>query len=284
MITRLNNKYIKKNLPKRPIEANKGTFGKVLVIAGSKKYPGAAYLACSGAYRVGVGLVTLATTKDVYLITAKKLPEATYIVLPNISELKEKILQYDVLLVGPGIGTDLETKEMLIKVFEYIKFLKNYHLKIIIDADGLNILSEIKTWWKNFNGIITPHPGEMARLLGLSIEQIQKNREKVAIEFSEKWQQVVVLKGTNTVISGQEKNARSPFANPLLATAGTGDILSGMIAGFLAQDRTLFDAACLAVYIHGQAAEQLKEKYGNSGMIASDLLLQIPKSIKNLSD
>lgn len=158
--------------------------------------------------------------------------------------------------------------------------------KTIIDGDGLNILSKIDKWWMRLNGevIITPHPGEMSRLTGKSINEIQKNRIDLTKNFAKIWNKTVVLKGANTVIAPPIGGvAISPFANPALATAGTGDILSGIIAGFLAQGLSSFDAVCLGVYIHGLAGEMLKEKYGSAGGLASDLLPFLPQVLLNIS-
>lgn len=273
----LTRKYISSLLPKRPKDANKGTFGKVLVIAGSRSYPGAAYLACAAAYRVGAGLVTLATIPLVQNIVSKKLPEVTFLLT---SEIDKKMLDYDVILLGPGIGQEKET----IRVVEQLT--KAELLEMVIDADGLNILSRIDGWWEKLktNCVLTPHLGEMARLSGLSVDAIQSEKVEVAQRFAKKWRQVVVLKGASTVITSPSGEVRiSPFANPALATAGTGDVLAGIIAGFIAQGLDLFDAACCAVFIHGLVAEEISKKIGESGMLASDLLPVIPKVIKNLN-
>lgn len=269
--------YIASLLPKRPVNANKGTFGKVLVIAGSQNYPGAAYLACAASYRVGAGLVTLATEEVVKIIVSKKLPEVTFL---NYDEVLEKINKYDVLLIGPGLGQ----KEKAVKIVK--KLLEEKLPKVVIDGDGLNILSKIDRWWEKLNGeaILTPHPGEMSRLTELKIDEIQKNRENIAKNFAKKWGKVVVLKGANTVIASPAGEVvLSPFANPALATAGTGDILAGIIAGFLAQGLNPFDAACLGVYIDALAGEEVLKKIGKAGVVASDLLPFLPKVLTKFS-
>lgn len=274
--TKLTREWIKQKLPKRPKDANKGTFGKVLVIGGSANYPGAAYLCCAAAYRMGTGLVTLATTSEVKIIVSRKLPEVTFL---SYSESFKKLAEYDVLLLGSGLGQ----KEGTVKFIE--KLLKEKLPKTIVDGDGLNILFKLDEWWDKLNGevVLTPHPGEMSRLTGLTINQIQSDRKKVAQQFAKKWNKIIVLKGANTIIvSPTGELAVNPFANPLLATAGTGDVLTGVIAGFLAQGVKPFDAACLAVYIHGLAAESLKEKFGDRGILASDLLPTLPQVIKSL--
>lgn len=265
--------YISLLLPKRPIDANKGTFGKVLVIAGSENYPGAAYLSCAGCYRVGAGLVTLATIPSVKIIVSKKLPEVTFL---TFAEVFKKIKDYDVLLLGPGLGQTDNVEELIERLLE------GELPKSVIDGDGLNVLSKMNNWWDKLNTdvILTPHPKEMSRLTHKSVDEIQKNREHVAKTFAKKWNQVVVLKGANTVVASPAGEVKiSPFANPALATAGVGDVLAGVIAGFLAQGLKPFDAACLGVYIHGLAGESLREKFGDRGGLASDLLTFLPKAI-----
>ena len=271
-------------LPKRPKDANKGTFGKVLIVAGSKNFPGAAYLCCAAAYRVGVGLTTLATTKPVYQVIGRKIPEVTFISLDSndqfsTEELEKALPEYDCLLIGPGLGISQNS----IKLVKEILRLKNLP-KIVIDGDGLNILSQETEWWDkiSFNAVLTPHPKEFSRLTNLSVEKIQSSREELVKEYSKKWKQTIVLKGANTIIVSDDQIAIAPFANPLLSTAGTGDVLSGMIAGFVAQGLNRFDASCSGVFVHGQTAENLKNKFGDSGMMASDLLEELPQTIKTL--
>lgn len=272
----LNDVWVAKKLPERPKDANKGTFGKVLVIAGSENYPGAAYLACAACYRVGAGLVTLATDETTKIIVSRKLPEVTFL---SRGEVFDKLPEYDVLLLGPGLGLEEQT----------IKFIKQLLLKklpkTVIDGDGLNILSKLKKWWKTLqaDAILTPHLGEMSRLTELTVDQVQTDRIIVAKRFAKMWNEIVVLKGSNTVVvspAGEVKLA--PFANPALATAGTGDVLSGTVAGFLAQGLETFEAACVGAYIHGLAGERVKEKLGEAGALASDLLPALPQVLKQL--
>ncbi len=272
---KLTKDWVTPKLPNRPKNANKGTFGKVLVIAGSKNYPGSAYLACAACYGVGAGLVTLATTPFVKQIVAKKLPEATFL---SFDEIFKKLLDYNVLLLGPGLGQN----EQGVKFIK--KLLEQKLPKLVLDADGLNTLSKTKNWWDKLktDAVLTPHPGEMARLTHLSIDEIQSNRVDTAKRFAKVWNQVVVLKGANTVIASSNEIAVSPFVNPALATAGTGDVLAGIIAGFLAQGLSSFDAACCGVYIHGMSAELVSKNLGDAGMIASDLLPVLPRVIKQL--
>ncbi|MHB8105216.1 MAG: NAD(P)H-hydrate dehydratase, partial [Dehalococcoidales bacterium] len=171
-----------------------------------------------------------------------------------------------------------------------VEFLSSLLLKkglppLVIDADGLNILTRLPEWWRQIpdNAIITPHPGEMARLCGLTIDEVQADRTGVALKFAKKWQKTVVLKGAFTVIAAADGKCRiSPFANPGLASAGTGDVLAGTIAGLVAQGLKPFDAASLGVYLHGAAGDKIRDEIGDTGMIASDLLPALPLIIKQL--
>lgn len=284
-------KGVAKLLPQRPKDAHKGTFGKVLILGGSKNYPGAPHLAALASLRVGAGLVTIATTEDVKIFTTQKNLEFTYLTLPEnggfiakeaAEIVTDELSKYDVLLLGPGLGKSADTQKLVeqMMVDSSIKALK-----LVIDADGLNLLSQIKEWWSRLKAetILTPHPGEMSRLTGLSTAGIQKDRINTALANSKKWGQVIVLKGANTVIASPEGEVVvAPFANPLLATAGTGDVLAGAIGGFLAQGLSAFEAACVGVYVHGLAAQNLRKKFFDTGMVASDLLSSLPQVIKRL--
>lgn len=275
-------------LPARPNDAHKGKFGKVLVIAGSRNYPGAAYLSAMGAYRVGAGLVTLAVGESIYPIAASKTSEVTYLILDEddkvlgpaaLVKIKKQIGDYEILVIGPGLGQRPQTVAFLKQLLKICN-----GKKLVIDADGLNILSNINHWWEEFelNAILTPHPGEFSRLTNLPIQQIQNNRESLAREYSQKWNQTILLKGSKTVIASDREIKVLPFENPVLATAGTGDILAGVIAGFLAQGLRLFDSALTGGYIHGLAGDLARADFGDTGVLASDLLLYLPVAINNL--
>jgi ADP-dependent NAD(P)H-hydrate dehydratase / NAD(P)H-hydrate epimerase len=278
--------------PTRPLNANKGTFGKALVIAGSINYTGAAYLACAGAMRAGAGLVTLAAIGSVQFMIASRLAEATYLSLPETERgiiaaeaaemVRRECGKYNVLLAGCGLGQEPATIEFLSTLL-----LKQKLPPLVLDADALNILASIPDWWQQLpdNTLLTPHPGEMARLSGLSVEQVQADRLGVARRFAAAWRITVVLKGAYTIIAAPDGNCRvSPFANPGLASAGTGDVLAGIITGLAAQGLNLFDAASLGVSIHGAAGEKVKNEIGDTGMIASDLLPVLPSVIKQLKN
>jgi hydroxyethylthiazole kinase-like uncharacterized protein yjeF len=284
--------WAKSTLPERPLNANKGTFGKVLVTAGSINYVGSAYLASSGAMRAGAGLVTLATASSLQPILAAKLTEATYLPLPEIefgiisaeatAIIKEQSEQYKALLLGCGLGQHPSTAEFIISLLAE-KALP----ALVLDADALNILAKTPEWWQRLPGdaVLTPHPGEMSRLSGLSIAEIQSDRTGTAMKYAAAWNKTVVLKGAYVVIASPRGYCRvSPFANPGLATAGTGDVLAGIIAGLAAQGLSPYDAASLGVFIGCRAGEIVTGIMGNTGMIASDLLTALPVAIKQIRD
>lgn len=281
-------------LPQRPPGANKGSFGRVLVVAGSINYIGAAYLACNGALRVGAGLVTLATATSLLPLFVSKLTEVTYLPLPESRQgivasraarlIHQELSNYDVLLLGCGLGQS----PAAIRLVKAILFpLKPASPRLVLDADALNTLAKIPGWWQQLTGdaILTPHPGEMARLADMSVAEVQSDRLGIARRMAARWHKTVVLKGANTVIATPEGQARiSPIANPGLASAGTGDVLSGVIAGLLAQGLSLFDAAAAGVYLHSEAGDLVKDKLGDAGMMASDLLPVLPLVIKKLKE
>ncbi len=289
---------VKVNLPKRPLTANKGTFGKAMIFAGSRNYTGAAFLACSGAMRVGVGLVTLAIPSELHPILASKLHETTFLPLPESKGglsheapliLKSELDNYDALLVGPGIGRS----EGAAQLIESVLFDQSRpNLRVVIDADALNILAGILAdagkkgvVWQRLkaDAILTPHPGEMARLTGMTVEQVQNNRINIAREKAVEWQKTVVLKGAYTVIAAPDgRTAVSPFANPALASAGTGDVLAGVITGLVAQRMPSFEAALSGVFVHGKAGDIAVSELGDAGMVAGDLLPLLPRVIKAL--
>ncbi len=286
--------WAKSIVPERPLQANKGSFGSVLVVAGSINYIGAAYLACSGAIRVGAGLVTLATATSLQPILASKLTEVTYFPLPEsqsgiispeaASLLHRELDHYNVLLIGCGLG---QNKSAIRFVRSTLFELKPAPLSLVLDADTLNTLAKIPNWWQQLadDAILTPHPGEMARLAGVSVDEVQSDRVGIAKKVALAWHKTIVLKGAYTVIAAPDGQSRiSSIANPGLASAGTGDVLVGVIAGLLAQGLSLFDAAACGVFLHGEAGEMVRARMGNTGMIASDLLPVLPLVIKQLKE
>lgn len=281
-------------LPRRGITDHKGTFGSTLVIAGSQNYVGAAYLASTAAARVGAGLVTLAIPESLQVAVAAMGPELTFIPLSEskpgivapeaISAITEKLEGYDALLVGCGVDQAPETIEFLKRLL-FDDHSRSLLPATIIDADGLNFLANQIAWWErlDFQAILTPHPGEMERLYGGSIREIQHDRINKTTETARAWNKVVVLKGAYTVVSDPSGFTMvSPFANPGLASAGTGDVLAGAIAGLVSQGLRLESAAALGVYIHGLAGNMVMLELGGAGMIASDVLHALPKAIKKI--
>ena len=281
-------------LPQRPLQANKGSFGRTLIIAGSINYTGAASLASSGALRVGTGLVTLAMATSLQPILASKLTEVTYLPLPEAQRgiispsaarlIHQNLNNYDTLLLGCGLGQSRATAEFIENTLLRAKTIP---LPLVLDADALNTLARIPEWWRRLtdDAILTPHPGEMARLAGVSVAEVQMDRLGIAKRAASAWNKTIVLKGAYTVITTADGRTRTyPVANPGLASAGTGDVLSGIIAGLLAQGLSLFDAASLGVFLHGEAGEMVKAKLGDAGMLASDLLPILPLVIKQLKE
>ena len=297
-------------LPARPPHAHKGTFGKAMIVAGSVNYTGAPYLCAAGAARVGTGLVTLAPPQPIHAILATKFTEATYVLLPHnmgvyvpsaIKVLAPHLEGYTALLLGPGLGQEDETVEFVHQLLGVTPAEQERHIgfqpkagsgaepvalpPLVIDADGLNALAKAQEWWKALpaNSILTPHPGEMSRLTGVEAKEINRDRIAIAQKYAEEWQQVVVLKGPYTVVAAPDSRTMlMPFANPGLATAGTGDVLAGAIAGMLAQGLAPYDAAVCGAYLHGLAGEIAAGRIGAAGMLAGDLLPALPEAIESL--
>ena len=284
---------VRPKLPVRPSDAHKGSFGRTMVVAGSLNYIGAAYLAGSAATRVGSGLVTIALPASIQMAVAGKATEPTYLPLAESSpgvamptaagNVLEALADYNSLLVGCGMGQAADMQGFI----ESILYSEERLLSTVVDADGLNTLARMPHWWERFPdmAILTPHPGEMSRLTGMSTAQVQADRIGVAVESAALWNKIVVLKGAHTIVAYPDGRAiLSPFANPGLATAGTGDVLAGSIAGFLSQGASLEKAATLGVYLHGMAGETVRDALGDTGMVASDLLPELPLAIRALRE
>lgn len=285
----INTAWVKERLPKRPKSSNKGTFGRVLVVAGSSNYPGAARLAAEACYRAGAGLVTIACPATVQAMLAPAIPETTWLPLDDdagaisgraTGQIIDALASHDVLLIGPGVSQRSGVRDAVVRVLAAVPASVR---SCVIDADALNALAQTPEWRNRLATpvVLTPHPGEMARLLGATVAEVQDDRLNVAMKASATWGQVVVLKGAHTVIAAPDGRAAiSPYANPLLATAGTGDVLAGAIAGLLAQGMEPFEAAACGVYLHGLAAEELGEELGDRGLLASELLPALPRAIR----
>lgn len=287
-------------LPARPLESNKGTFGKAMLLCGSPSYPGSAYLAGSAAARIGAGLITLAVTEQMLPIYAGAFHEATFVILPPEEErslkrvdlLMEEMKGYRSLLIGPGLGQSPSTRETILHLLERLRALPDEQRPhLVVDADGLNNLSALERWWTLLprDTIITPHPGEMGRLChGLKVSGGSLERLELVRQKAREWQVTLVLKGACTIVAHEDAAATMHTrinwkANPALATAGTGDVLAGIITGLLAQNVQPFDAASAAVYLHATAGERVGQQIGEAGLLASDLLPEIPRTLLGLS-
>jgi NAD(P)H-hydrate epimerase len=285
-------------LPELPLDAHKGMRGRVLLLAGSPSYPGAAALAAESAYRAGCGLVTLIGSPSLREALAARIPEVTWLALAEFHDLPsgswplaEAMAEIEkawpaggVVLAGPGLGQGPGSRDLLDALL--LRAL-SADARLVIDADGLNLLAQRSDWPGLLPAlsILTPHPGEMARLTGKSKEAVQADRLRVACEAAAIWGHVVVLKGALTVVAHPDGRAVIvPFANPGLATAGTGDVLAGLIAGLLAQGMDALDAAVVGAWVHGRAGEMAAEDLGSRSVLARDLLYRLAEVLQSLEE
>ena len=276
--------------PKRPADAHKGYFGHVLAIAGSAGYTGAAFLTSQAAALSGSGLVTLAVGKGIYPIMAAKLTEV--MVKPffetkdcSMSLLAEKELiafsdKCDAVAIGPGISQNKETQQ-LVRIL-----VGRLNKPMVIDADGINACVGHADILKSAKAkiVLTPHPGEMSRLIGKDVSEIQQNRKDIALKFAAEYNIVLVLKGRQTVVADPSGDVYvNETGNEGMATGGTGDILTGMIASFIGQGVEPFIAAVLGVYYHGMAGDLAMKEKGALSLLATDLLNKLPEVLKMLA-
>lgn len=269
--------YIKSVLPERKEDSHKGDFGKLLCICGSENMTGAAVMSVSAALRAGAGLVTLASGKSVTDVVKLVCYEAIYKTTDfeddgEVYALLQSVNDYDSVLIGCGFGTG-EKKRYLIE-----EIIKNYCGRLIIDADGINLISCNIDVLREAKGtvILTPHPGEFSRISGISVPEINSNRIKCAHSFAHTYRCITVLKGAGTVVSDGERFSVNMTGNPGLAKGGSGDVLAGLIAGLAAnKEISPFDAALSGVYLHGKAADVLKDKYSEYGLLPSDIVKEI---------
>ena len=278
-------------LPERSGKGHKGSFGHLLLLAGSIGKTGAAALAGKGAVRSGCGLVTVATAASVHAILEVKLTEAMTSPLLDANgiisrqaqaQIRTLLVGRQALAFGPGLGQS----EGLAELVGWL--VSDSSLPTIIDADGLNLLAGQLHCCKQRSGaplILTPHPGEMSRLCGLSVAEIEANRYQIAADFAVEHRVVLLLKGARTIIAAPDGRVRiNASGNDGLASGGSGDVLTGLIGGLLAQGLNAFDAAVLAAWLHGRAAELVAVGQGTAGMAASDLLLQLPVARRELRE
>lgn len=290
-------------LPERPARGHKGTFGKVLVVAGSIDYAGAALLVCRAAGRAGAGLVTLAVPESLQPLFAAKVVEATTMALPedDVEEVDPepaiaRILDHDhdAIVLGPGLRPGLATTE-LVRMLLAAPDDEPEPPPLVLDAEALRSMATLGEWWAGALRpcVLTPHPGEFARLrAGAGVEgdgdgdlsADDDARRTAAAAAAAAWKQVVVLKGARSVIAEPDGTVTvAPFENPALASGGTGDVLSGVIGALLAQRLAPGRAARLGVYLHGAAGELVRDRLGDAGLLASDLPDAVPLVRKRLA-
>jgi NAD(P)H-hydrate epimerase len=303
----VNRDFVFNNLPQRPLDSHKGSFGTAMVVAGSLNYSGAVLLAGRAAFRSGAGWVILAVPSPLHAALAGVFPEATWIHLPHemgvISEesadlVLENLSRTTAILLGPGFGLEETTREFIDRLLaggksttqSKVGLLKSEVMDngaqiqplpgLVIDADGLKLLSQLEDWPQRLSPrtILTPHPGEMSFLTDLDKDEIQANRIRVTEEYAKKWGHVVVLKGAFTVVAEPEgKTGIIPIATPALARAGTGDVLAGLITGLLAQGMSAYHAASCGAWLHAQAGLSAAWRLGSTaGVLAGDLIGEIP--------
>jgi hydroxyethylthiazole kinase-like uncharacterized protein yjeF len=289
-------------LPERPARGHKGSFGKLLAICGSLDYAGAALLVCRSAGRAGAGLVTLAVPESLQPLFAAKVVEATTMALPedDVEELDPepslaRILdhEHDAIVIGPGLRPGLATAELVRELLSAPE--EGSPAPIVLDAEALRSLATMDGWWEGDRrpSVLTPHAGEFRRLRAGSGHEADDDgdlvnddaaRATAARDAAGEWHQVVVLKGARTVIAAPDGQlAVAPFENPALASGGTGDVLAGTIGALLAQGLEPFAAARLGVYLHGLAGEQVRERFGDAGLLAADLPDGIATSRRRLA-
>lgn len=282
----------KEMLPKRQKDGNKGTFGKVLVIAGSAKMVGCCELAVKGALRCGAGLVTLGFPDCLYIPLTTKLTENTFLPLASkngvlsvdaLPSIYKEIEKSDVVVFGCGIGKSEATREVTRQL------ILNCTKPLVLDADGLNVIADDLDILKEAkcNILITPHPGEMARLLGRDIDFVEKNREEIVTAVANEFNVNVLLKGHNTLICKNDATiiCVNKTGNTGLSKGGSGDLLAGMIGGFAPSLKgNLFKASCLAAFVHGLSAERASEKISEYSTLPSDCLEEIGYVIKQINE
>lgn len=303
-------------LPARPPDAHKGTFGTALIAAGSVNYTGAPALAGKAAYRVGAGLITVAVPSQLQVALAGGFPEATWILLPQemgviakgaASVLREAFGKATALLVGPGLGLEAATAEFIAELFGSqtlnhpqgggIGFLRGSSATesgkasgsmppLVLDADGLKLMAKLPDWPKLLPSpaILTPHPGEMSVLTGLSKDEIQANRRDISVRFAHEWGHVVVLKGAFTIVAGPDgRTTVIPVASAALARAGTGDVLAGIILGLRAQGVQAYEAAVAGAWVHAQAGLYAADSLGTTAsVLAADLVDHISEVLNDV--
>lgn len=276
-------------LPPRGAEGHKGTYGRVLIVAGSRGMSGAAVLAGSAALRGGAGLVRVACPAEVQAIVAMGNPCYTTAAIPqhadgtysatSADELARLAEEADVVAIGPGLGNRADIGALVRTVL-----LATPTKPTVLDADALNVLSPFAAEFETRTAplLLTPHPGEFARLLGVTADEVQASREQLAVEFAKQFGVVLLLKGSRTIVTDGQQVYTNETGNPGLATGGSGDVLTGVIAALLGQGLTAFDAASLGTWVHGRAGDLGAADRSQVALIASDLLEYLPETFREL--
>lgn len=279
---------VKKAVFRRSADANKGTLGSLLAICGCYSMAGAAVMAGKAALRSGIGLLKMAVPESIYPIVSSGIPESIYYPAEesefgtfqpsNSTFLLEKAGESRAVLIGCGMSLNADTQRLVFEMIEQCP------APMVLDADALNAVSKEPAILKRAKAplLLTPHPGEMARLANCTIAQIQANREETARAFAEQYGVILALKGAGTVVTDGERACVNPTGNAGMATGGSGDVLAGMMASLLAQNpRIPFETACAAVYLHGLAGDLAKEEFGEISMLPTDLIQYIPRAFQN---
>ncbi|MFW6006753.1 MAG: NAD(P)H-hydrate dehydratase [Halanaerobiales bacterium] len=284
----LNEKEASSLLPVRSEVGHKGTFGRIGIIGGSRGMSGAPYLSGHAALKTGAGLVKLAVPESIQDIVASYIPElltrgidddANGIIRNDLSSIKEFMQKQRVLAVGPGLGKSKAAKIMV----KYI--MEEFENTLVLDADGINLIGKKELKKRESPLIITPHPGEMARLLDKTIKEIQNNRINISREIATRYNIYLILKGAASIVALPDgKIYINPTGNNGMATAGSGDVLTGIISGLIGQGLDCIEASVLGVYLHGLAGDIAREKFTSQGVKAGDLIKSIPESISYLQN
>ena len=268
-------------LPDRDPWGHKGTFGRILLLCGSRGYTGAAYLSAMGALRCGAGLTFLGVPESIYAIEAVKLNEPVVFPLPDekgmlsifaVPEIEKRLPQMDAVLVGCGLGQSPGTFAVVKTVLEQAR------CPVVLDADGINVLAAHKDILRGraYPTILTPHEGEFLRFGGT----VGEDRMASAAHFSREWNSIVLLKGHRTCITDGTLGYRNETGNPGMAVGGSGDVLAGMVVSLLGQGMKPLEAAACAAWLHGAAGDLCAEEIGQYGMLPTDMLTKIPRLLK----
>ncbi len=286
---KLDFEFLKKTIKPRPYNAHKGSMGTLFSVSGSYGMAGAEILSAKSALRSGIGMLRLAVVNSIYPIVAGVVHEAVYVPMSsnnygtfkadrkNLDIIFENAEKSDALLIGCGLGVNEDTESIVKELVTKCK------TPMLIDADGINCISKHIHLLKDSSApiVVTPHPGEMSRLTGLSVKEIENNREKTAVNFSREYNVVTVLKGADTIVTDGKEKFISYAGNPGMATGGSGDVLAGITASFMAQGYSPLESACIGVFTHGTAGDCAKADVGEISMLPSDIIDYLPKVFSN---